>query len=412
MAKPTPGKEYTVQDENSLSQVSLRAYGDATLWPRIWNANQTVLRSGDPDIIFPGEVLVIPRLPERAAQKSPLANKSPDEITLTIDGLEIPTESFRLLRTMDTAADQYTAVIAWEPGLLPELDKRVLPFTYPSSTVHIGKELMLTGALYTPNPKLSSRGTTIDLLGYSATIDIVDSTLRPPYEENNVDLKQRAHTLIKPLGLDIVFDVDPGGQFSRVTATETDKIFTHLNKLAGQRALLISSTPEGAVLFTKARPGRSVGTIEEGQLPVQELSGVFNGRQRFNIIRLIGQSPAGNKVGQAQDKRVPKSRFLTFRADEVISGEIDEAARWRRSKQLVDALTMPFPVNGWFDPRGRLWRENTLVTLVSRTLHVPQGFDFLIRSVEYTQDGSGQRAILNLIPPQAYTGEELVDPWQ
>ena len=139
---------------------------------------------------------------------------------------------------------------------------------------------------------------------------------------------------------------------------------------------------------------------------------MFDGRQRFNITRIIGTSPSGNSSGQAQDKRIPRSRFQTIRADEIISGEADEVARWMRSKQLVKALTMPFPVSSWFDPSGKLWRENTIVTVVSPTIRIPQGFDFLIRSVEYIQDSTGQTAVLNLIPPQAYTGEEIIDPWK
>ena len=412
MPKPTPGKEYTVQDENTLSQVSLRAYGDASFWPRIWNANQTVLRSGDPDVIFPGETLVIPRLPERAIDSGGPALKAPDEITLTIGALEIPTVAIRLLRTMDTAADQVTATINWEPGLIPELDELTLPAIYPPVTVHIGQILMLTGALYTPSPRLTLAGIIQDLIGYSSSVDILDSSVQPPYEENNVDLRQRAESLIKPLGLDIVFDVDPGGQFSRVTASETDKIFTHLANLAVQRGILISSTPEGAILFTTAKTGRPVGTLEEQQKPTQEMGASFDGRQRYNTMRVIGQSPLGNKEALAQDTRVPRSRFITKKANDVLDGEIDKTARWMRSKQLVDWLTMPFPVEGWFNPRGDLWRENTLVTVVSRILRVPQGFTFLIRSVEYSQTTSGQTAILNLVPPQAYSGEEIVDPWQ
>ena len=129
------------------------------------------------------------------------------------------------------------------------------------------------------------------------------------------------------------------------------------------------------------------------------------------MIRVIGTSPEGNTTAQSEDTRVPRSRFLTFKADEVSGGEIDESVRWRRSKQIVDALTMSFPVEGWFDPEGNLWEENTIVTVVSPTLHLPDGFDLLIRSVEYIQDAQGQRAVLNVIPPQAYTGEELIDPW-
>ena len=87
--KPVPGKKYTIQDENSLSQVAGRAYGDITLWTRIWSANQSQLKSGDPNLIFPGEIIIIPLLPERESVKTStadkdLSGKEKDEVTILL----------------------------------------------------------------------------------------------------------------------------------------------------------------------------------------------------------------------------------------------------------------------------------------------------------------------------------------
>jgi hypothetical protein len=38
---------------------------------------------------------------------------------------------------------------------------------------------------------------------------------------------------------------------------------------------------------------------------------------------------------------------------------------------------------------------------------IGDGFDFLIKSVEYTLDSSGASSSLTLVPPQAFTGEEI-----
>jgi len=416
LAKPIPGRQYTIADENSLSQIAARAYGDFTLWPRIWEANQFKLKSGDPNIIFLGEVIIIPLLPERETVKTStsdrnLPGKAKDEITIVIDGLEITPTSTKIIRTMHTAADAWSATIPWKPGEDPELDKRVIFYAYPPAAIYIGGELIINGLLYVSESSKSSSGIVKNLQGFSFTADLIDSKMKPPYEKNNVTLKQRADELVKPFGIDAIFNDDFGGPFDRVTAKESDSVFSHLASLAKQRSLLISSTVDGNLSFTKAASGKPVTTLEEDKQGTETFDAKADGRKRFNTYRALGQSPSGAKVGIAKDSKVPRSRFFTFQADETISGDIEQVARWQRSKQLAEALTIPFPVTSWFDQNGRRWKENTLVEVVSPTLHLSKGFTFLIKSVEYNDGTSGKTAILNLVPPQVYTGEELVDPW-
>lgn len=60
-AQPSPApnrKTYTVQDGDTLSGIAQRAYGNASAWPKIFEANQNVL--GNPDVIFPGTEIVLP----------------------------------------------------------------------------------------------------------------------------------------------------------------------------------------------------------------------------------------------------------------------------------------------------------------------------------------------------------------
>jgi prophage tail gpP-like protein len=271
---------------------------------------------------------------------------------------------------------------------------------------------MVTGLMYDSGSDVTKAGSVKRLQGYSRTVDLVDSTMRPPYEKNNVTLLQRCRDLARPFGIDVSADVNTGGPFDRVTAGETEKIHTHLAGLAFQRGLLLPGTPEGNILITEAKTdGVPVATLEEGQQGSEIFSLTVEGRKLFNVIRAIGRTPFGNNEGIAQDKNIPRSRFKTIRADDTMAGDIDAAARWARSKQYVEALTIPFPVEGFRDPSGNLWRENTLVTLVSPSLHLPDGFDMLIRRVEYIEDQDGERSVLHIIPPQAYTKEELINPW-
>lgn len=59
VAPPAPEKQfYTVKKGDYLSKIAKQVYGDAKKYPIIFEANKPMLK--DPDLIYPGQVLVIP----------------------------------------------------------------------------------------------------------------------------------------------------------------------------------------------------------------------------------------------------------------------------------------------------------------------------------------------------------------
>ena len=61
VAPPQPEKQfYTVKKGDYLSKIAKEVYGDAKKYPIIFEANKPMLK--DPDLIYPGQVLVIPPL--------------------------------------------------------------------------------------------------------------------------------------------------------------------------------------------------------------------------------------------------------------------------------------------------------------------------------------------------------------
>lgn len=409
MPKPIPGKQYTIQDEDSLSKVARRAYGNYAHWPRIWRANQSALRSGNPDLIYPGEVIYIPELAELLRDDAGMSNREPDELSIIIDGLEIRHSAARVMLTMDTLADGWTATIPWIPGDNPELDKCLEEYTYPPAKIYIGGVLKMSGYLYTPESEESNEGSVAMLEGFSKTADLIDSNMRPPYEENNVTLRQRARKMVQAHGLKAIFQANTGGPFDRVTADEMEKIGEHLGRLARERTVLQSSTPEGDVLYWEADvKSPSVCTLEQGQYPVGRMRYRPDGRQRFNAYRVINTTPLGSNEAVVKDNKVPRSRIKTIRVQDSLAGELKKIAIWERNRALADALTIPIPVAGWLNPRtGKVWEVNTKVTVKSAVLRAPEGRDFLIRSVEFEETENEKSAILNVIPPEVYTKEEI-----
>jgi nucleoid-associated protein YgaU len=53
------GQTHTVVQGDTLSAISLKYYGDANQYMKIFNANRPLLK--DPDKIYPGQVLRIPK---------------------------------------------------------------------------------------------------------------------------------------------------------------------------------------------------------------------------------------------------------------------------------------------------------------------------------------------------------------
>jgi LysM repeat protein len=61
MAQATPGSDYTTQANDTLSSIALQAYGDASQWQKIYDANKQVI-GDDPNLVRVGEVIHIPSL--------------------------------------------------------------------------------------------------------------------------------------------------------------------------------------------------------------------------------------------------------------------------------------------------------------------------------------------------------------
>ena len=438
MSKPTPGRQYTVVAGDTLSHIAAAAYGDGTKWRRIWKANQHILRSGkDPsfvapngksgaDLIFPGEVIFIPGelteiLTVERAFTPDLPGKEPHDFTIVVDGTEVPVMGGSITRIFDSAADGWVAELAWEPGAegYIDYDEILKPFQYKDAEAYLGGKLMVRGRLYGVERNFSIGGYTATLTGWSHTADAIDSTIRPPYEQKKVTLEQRAKELLDPLGIPVVYELDSDEPFPKITASETETVFDHLLALARQRGAILTCSRDGEVVITKADTETApVGALVEGIPPLLSLKVNYDGRSRFSIYRMSAQIQRKRKkkksvVAIAKDAAVPSVRTLTVKGADVTVGTVQSAVDWERSKRVADSMAMTAEVSSWYAPEtDDLWEVGSLVTVVSPVVFAPEGFNYLIREVTFNFSEQGMSASLSLVPPQAYTGEEVDEPWQ
>lgn len=413
---PIPGKQYTIRSGDTLQSIAIRAYGSAAKWHRIYRANASVLRSSNADLIYPGEVIYIPSDTDSSsttAQSSRFSSRDKGTFNLVIGSREVPVLSGRFRRGVDLLASSWTAEIPWTPGADEALDKLIRRYSYAASSLYLGPTLVASGKLYGVSPKFSKDGTTKSLEFFTSTADLIDSTMRPPYEFSGKTLKVIANELCPDLGYEVVFDVSPGASFDTVAVQKTEAIGSFLQRLSTQRGLLCSCDEYGRVVFLKASTsGTPVDSLEEGRPIPMQFEATFDGRKRYAVYRAVGQAGDGtNIVSIAKDSAVPGTRQLTFTQDDTDSANIATGAAWKRSKALADALSTPFPVSDWYTSSGDLWPTNAIVSLKSPVLDLPDPTDMLIRSVEYVFESSGRSATLNLVPPFSLAGTDPEEPW-
>lgn len=355
---------------------------------------------------------------------SDIGIKDENDFTLVIAGEEIPVVSGRLFRGMHTCADTSSATVINNE----KLRSLTNPFGFTEAQVYLAGELVITGLIYKHSPRITAEEKTCKLDIFSPAVDIIDSTHFPPFEFNFVSLEDLAEEIIGGLGLTPRYETDEGNEFfEKVCIDPQQSIFSFFNELANQRGVLITSNEKGEVLFIRANTsGKPVETIDN----VTDIGAEYDGRELFAAYRTVAATPIREKITKklkartkidyktvqsikeaiAYDSNVPASRQITFASDNVSVDTLARSAEWQRSKKWADALVISVPRVGW-RPKGsdELYKENTLVTLKHEDLWIANEFDFLIKSVEYILDSGGATCTLNLIPPQAFTGEEIPD---
>lgn len=418
MSKPVAGSPYTIVKGDTLSGIAYAAYGVGKRWRDIWEANKNSLRSGNYNLIYPGEVINIPKIPELEPLSGDdiLQGDGPDDLSIVVDGEKLYCESARVIRTIDTPADGWAAELLWAPEepTLQGFTRLLQPYKYKEARAYVGGHLMVTGYLYSHEPVIEPDRSSIRLQGFSKTADFVDSSIGVKKQFKNSTLEQIANELVsKPFGVSVIFNADSDGVFDRVTANPQDKIGEFLTRLAKQRSILMSSTVKGELVFFNAiERGDPVATLGEGQAFGQSFRCKFDGRKRFFAYKARAQRRgSASKIAKSTDPSVPRTRLMTFDFDDTTAGDIQQAADWQRSKTLADALKFDIEVDGWHDANNELWRENTYVSVLSPKLFLPNGFTFLVKKCEYILEPQKRATLLSLVPPSVYTGGELVDPW-
>lgn len=412
---------------DTLRKIASKKLGSPFRWTEILDANpwlnDPARRKRQDDIGLPdrealfsaGEIFVIPGRDQLIDASFP--NDDPDSYRILLKGPGISYEITDALevseiRFMNTMANGFQFLIPWQdpPQVLQDL---LIEDGYFDAFLYIGGILEYQCVIYDFLREHTDQGLTQRVWCYSPAADAVDSRVEPPYTYTNITLQALIEdNLTRPHSIQVEMLIDDDTRFEQAQTAETDTIASFLQKYANQRQAFINSKPDGnARVWRAAIDSQSVGTIEEGKsLPIG-FKYEYRGRKRFTSYKGICKTPLTTLKTFVNDVRVPLTRKTTVLIESATTeAELEKAVTWHRNRTDAEAKKRVFPVVGFYAPNGELWTENTIVSIVSRTMNVPDGFNFLIEGIERKWNRQGKFTDLHIADPGAfYVGDLVVE---
>jgi len=407
-------KQYTVLKGDTFDLISRKVYGQ--------EKDASLIAISNPGIVEPltaGISIIIPTNPNLPAAKVlSVDSTNENETAILIDGKRFrfwETVSFsRQIDTIDTI--EFTA-----PFNVDQIEFRdaFRPFTYKAVDLFIGGIKLFTGTMLSPVPNLTPTSSKITVQCYSRPGVLMDCSSPAsafPLEFNDQKLEEIAAKIVKPFGLSVEFLADSGAIFEQVAAKPEKKPFEFLSGLAQKRNLVISNTSEGKLLFWRSVPaGSPVAKLEQGQSPVISVDPTFKPQEFFSSITGIEPASigfAGGKYTVKNDNLPDVIRPLTFELADTQNADLKNSVEAKTGRMYGNAANWAANLSTWRNPNKNLWEPNTTIILKAPNAMIYTDFEFLIRSVNFSKDGSSERATLNLVLPGSFEGKiPKVLPW-
>ncbi|SAI74563.1 bacteriophage tail protein [Bordetella ansorpii] len=279
--------------------------------------------------------------------------------------------------------------------------------------VRVGRDLLITGYIDTLNIDLDDQSCALTVSGRDKTGDLVDSSaIHGGGQWNGARLSQIVRDICKPFGIDVLMLAEDD-VFESFALDDGEKAFDAIDRAARAKAVLVTSSPEGHLVLTRASEelietrlveGENIKRIEARHTWARRHSKILLKAQRTGTDNQYGEI-AAHVEAAAEDPEIDRYRPLIIHSEQGLStAESQERAQWEVSTRMGRGKRARIVVVGWRTGRdgqtGALWRPNTLVRVISPRMFLDM--DMLIAACRYSLDERGRRTTLTVCRPEAF----------
>lgn len=288
------------------------------------------------------------------------------------------------------------------------------PLLFPEVTIEIGDERFLTGKIQDVSPSVDATQSSVSVTAYSTAYwlsQIVQPPELPAFEFNNLDLKQIAQVVAgHTLGLDINLDGSPGAKFHRVKCKPDEELHGFLAELALQRGYVVSDLASGDLLFrSEGATGSPVARLD-GQ-PLGRVAAQFQPDRWFSHVtgracKRAGDIEHGSKYTQRNELyRTIFPRHTCASVGDTGSADVPRATKAMVGRMVASCATyIVEDLPTWRDPKGKLWKPNTTITITAPGAMIYSETELLIRAITFKQNAERETATLELVLPGSFGG--------
>lgn len=339
-----------------------------------------------------------------------------EEITLRVDG-QIYTgwQKVRITRSLRDVSGDFELHLTrkWDDASAMVIKEG------SACTVHIGSDLVLTGYVDDFIPSYDAESVEWVVSGRSKTGDLVDcSAIYKSGQWQNVTLDRVASDICQPFGINVGVECDLGDAFPRVTIEQGETCFELLDRLAKQRAILLTTNEAGDLVLTQASDTDMGASLVLGG-NILAARGKFSMRDRASEWIVKGSSYGGGATwddtapstigGQkatVTDPAVPRYRPRIIIAEDITTAAgASKRGQWQKQRSIGEGTQTEITIAGWRTQgmegnQGPLWRINRMCPIKDEI----QGLDarWLIVTVSFSEDDkAGRETVLNLMPREA-----------
>ena len=289
--------------------------------------------------------------------------------------------------------------------------------------VKIGGDLVITGYVDQYASAISPNDHTVRITGRSKSQDLVDcSAFMGSRDKPAFQYRGSAVAIARELARQ--YDVTVGSIAGDGVVIPQQNInlgetpWELIDRIAKVSKFVVYDMPDGSVRFAQAgREEMASGFEMPGNVEAAAVTYSMNDRFSQYEAHLLSTMVYANEFGVnatpvgglVEDQGVSRFRKRYIISEQMMLGQpiVHDRAVWERNRRFGHSQQINIRCDAWRDAQGQLWAPNHLAPLRIPQLKAADA-TWLIASVNYTRDETGQHAQLVMMPVEAFSPEPIV----